>query len=412
MITIKKTFCFFLFACGAVLLPGIVPAAMAQTRGWGFNPCEPLDGPGEIVYDSNQGVCWLADANLAGDPAIRAMSGVAGINPNGTMDFRTAQKWVAALNGYNNGAGYLGHHNWQLPVAPLQDSTCAQTGTGDGSFGPLCTGSAMGNLYYVGLNRTYPDSVALPWFGAVVAPFHDMQLSYYWANQNNGQQEVFAFSNGIQGGVTTKYPYYYVLPMVPGPIGRAPSCLPGSGVVPYMSGPAAGKAVYDCITGYTWPANANLAAWKNFGITGTTSIVDDHGTVITAPLIERGAMLFDTAAQWIEAMEASQYLESSAWRMPETSGDLETLFTDLNLASGDARLMWTGSSGPFQHLQPFYYWGCERDQPGSSRSPCTGFAPPNGAQQMQWTFNFGDGFQGTAETTQKFFVMVYYPPPQ
>jgi len=406
MTNMRKALPYFLFPCAAVLLSGMAPRAMAQTGRWG-NPCEPSDGPVRILYDANQGVCWLADANLAGDPVMRALLGVTGINPNGTMDYATAQNWVAALNAFDGGVGFLGHNNWQLPVAPLVDSTCAATGPGGGSFGPLCTGSAMGNLYHVGLQRTYPDSVT-PGFHATVTPFDDMKLSYYWAQKNDGsgEQEVFAFSNGFKGGVTTKYPYYYVLPMVPGSIGPAPPCAPGSGVVPYASGPAAGKAVYDCVTGYTWPADANLAARRNFGIRGYTSIVGNNG-VIDVPLIDGGRMLFDTATQWIAAMNNSWYLGSSAWQLPATYGDLETLFTDLNLASGDPRLMWTGGFGSFQNLQPFYYWGCQRDQKGDSRSPCTDTGPGG----LPWTFNFDDGFQGTAEPVQRFFVMVYYPAP-
>ncbi len=120
-----------------------------------------------IVYDPNQGVCWLANANLAGDPNMRASLGVPGVNPNGSMDYATALRWVAALNADNNGAGYLGHNNWQLPVAPLVDKTCADTGTNGGSFGPQCTGSALGNLYSVGLKQTFPASVA-PGFSATV----------------------------------------------------------------------------------------------------------------------------------------------------------------------------------------------------------------------------------------------------
>src|SRR5579862_7814011 len=69
-----------------------------------------------IVYDPNQGGCWLANANLAGNPNTVASLGVTGVTPNGSMDYATAQKWVAALNAYNSGSGYLGHNNWQLPV--------------------------------------------------------------------------------------------------------------------------------------------------------------------------------------------------------------------------------------------------------------------------------------------------------
>lgn len=406
---------FRLFACG-VLLCGMASTAIAQIA----NPCGPSGSgqsghglfpitDGTIVYDANQGVCWLANANLAGNSAMRTLFGVSGINPNGTMDFATAQNWVAALNAYNNGAGYLAHNNWQLPVAPTVDSTCAATGTGGGSFGPLCAGSAMGNLYYVGLKLAYPGTVA-PGFGSTVAPFRNIKLSYYWAQQNDGttsQQEVMAFSNATKGGVTIKYPDYYALPMVPGPLAGAPSCSPGSGVLPYLSGAAAGNAVYDCVTGYTWSADANLAAANNFGITGNTVVVADNGTLITAPLINDGKMLFNTADQWIAAMNNNGYLGSSAWQLPATSVDLLNLAAEMNLASGDARLMTTGSQGSFQSLQPFYYWGCGRDQTGNSQSPCTGLAPGG----LQWDFNFDDGFQGTALTNQKFFVMVYYPAP-
>ncbi len=407
MTTLRSAFAWVLPSFGVVLLFGAASVAAAQVNG-PANPCAPGGGPGRTIYDGNQGVCWLADANLAGDPAARAALGVAGVDPNGTMDFATAQKWVAALNAYNNGAGYLGHNNWQLPVAPLEDHTCAAEGPGGGSFGPECTGSAMGNLYYVGLDRSYPDSVAPPGFGARVAPLLGVRLSYYWAfSSSNGNQDVFSFANGIQGGVTTKYPDYYVLPMVAGAIGQPPSCPPGSGVVPYRHGPAAGKAVYDCVTGYTWPTDANLAARHNFGVTGSTTIVGLNNTVVTPPLIDDGRMLFDTAGPWIQALNDGQYLGSANWQLPEAAADLKTLFQDLGLAKGDSRVVRTGHTGPFQDLQPFYYWGCQRDQSGSSRSPCTGYAPGG----LQWTFNFDDGFQGTAETIQRFFVMVYYPAP-
>jgi hypothetical protein len=202
-----------------------------------------------------------------------------------------------------------------------------------------------------------------------------------------------------------------VLPVVTAAIGAPPACIAGSVVVPYTSGLAAGKAVYDCKTGYTWPVNANLAAQNQFGLTGNTTIVYASRT-ITVPLINGGAMLFSTAIQWIQAMNTNEYLGSSAWQMPASSQDLQNLFADLSLASGDARMMWTGTPGPFQNLQPFFYWGCERDQTGSSQSPCTGYAPPDGSNQLQWTFDFDYGFQSTSSLVQKYFVMVYYPAPR
>ncbi|HYM25440.1 MAG TPA: hypothetical protein VEU08_19615, partial [Vicinamibacterales bacterium] len=109
------------------------------------NPCVEVDGDDAgVVYDAGQGLCWLADANLAGDPEVRAAMSVAGINPNGTMDWDTALKWVDALNRFEGGRGYLGHSDWQLPATPKTDTTCSANN--DGSFGALCTGSAMGYL--------------------------------------------------------------------------------------------------------------------------------------------------------------------------------------------------------------------------------------------------------------------------
>lgn len=398
---------------------------LASTGGIAFaqnNPCQttqPVSTLGSvsaglvtIVYDPNQGVCWLANANLAADPNMQTGLGVTGINPNGSMDYATAEKWVAALNAYNNGSGYLGHNNWQLPVAALVDRTCGDIGTNGGSFGPGCSGSAFGNLYSVGLKQTFPASVAST-FGATAGPVRNLKASYYWAQQNNGGtsgtnnggQEMFSFANGIQGGTTINDTYYYVLPMVAGAIGTAPVCSAnGATVVPYTTGPASGNAVYDCNTGFTWPADANLAASNAFGIAGNITITDTTRS-FTVPMISGGAMLLGTATQWIQAMNTSKYLGSSAWEIPATSKVLQDLFTDLSLASGDTRLMSTASFGPFQNLQPFFYWACGRDQSGSSQSPCIGYAPAG----LQWSFDFDYGFQSTSSLIQKYFVMVYYP---
>ena len=133
----------------------------------------PVDN-GQIVYDANQKVYWLANADLAADPAIRATLGVTGINPNGTMNYTTALQWVNALNHANNGSGYLGHTNWQLPGTPPIDSTCSVLHGGDGkSFGAKCTGSGLGNLYNIGLALTYPNSV-VPGFTDTIGPFKNL----------------------------------------------------------------------------------------------------------------------------------------------------------------------------------------------------------------------------------------------
>ncbi len=370
----------------------------------------PVDN-GQIVYDTNQQVYWLANANLAGDPSIRATLGVTeGINPNGTMTFTTALKWVNALNHADNGSGYLGHTNWQLPVTPPVDTTCSVlSGNNGNSFGANCTNSALGNLFYTGLTRTFPNSV-VPVFTDTIGPFQNLQPSLYWTSQaqGGGGQKTYSFLTGLIGSNTTTYNYFYVLPMVTTTIGTIGS---GSGLVPYISGPAAGKAIYDTVAHVTWVLDANLAASNDFGLTGTTTITTSGGISLTVPLINTsGAMLFATANSWLGAMKTISYAGTISWTLP-APGDLQTLFNHLNLQPGDSRLTVQGSVGPFQNLQPFFYWACERDQNGNSQSPCNGSIPgtsPNGTP-MEWSFNLDTGFQATDLDTKEFYVAVYYP---
>jgi len=100
-----------------------------------------LVNDGTIVYNSNQGLCWLSDANLAGNPFVRALMNFSGANPDGSMDYATAVNWVAALNGFNNGKGWLNHNNWQLPTTQATDTSCSSAK--GGNFGALCMGSAL-----------------------------------------------------------------------------------------------------------------------------------------------------------------------------------------------------------------------------------------------------------------------------
>jgi hypothetical protein len=173
-------------------------------------------GSAQTIYDPYQRVYWIADANLAGNATLGAQLGVTGINPNGTMNYTKALEWVAALNAYDNGRGYLEHNNWQLPVTPRKDDTCAVPKGGDGnSSGPSCTGSALGSLYSVFLGHTYPDSV-VPTFTNKVAPFHNLQPQLYCSkpdSESSGGQPTFSFNIGTEFANTVKYNFMHVLPM-------------------------------------------------------------------------------------------------------------------------------------------------------------------------------------------------------
>jgi hypothetical protein len=398
----------------------------------------PQAGNGQVVYDPGQNVYWLANANLAGDSTVRARMGVAGIEPNGMMDYPTAQRWVAALNAYDHESGWLGHHDWQLPDTPMLDSTCGALGHQGASFGGLCQGNPLGSLYYVTLQRMIPSNVA-PDFGVPVGPFQHMQLAYYWTGSTGGLhgRKVFSFGAG-DGDATTIYDsFYYVPPLVRGEIGPHASCSHGA-LVPYTSGLAANQAVYDCDGKTTWPVEANLAATASFGVTKGVWIVERRPyprrrgnpvRIKTAPIVG-GAMLWTTAQQWVAALDSVDngggeprgYLGSDKWQLPDadSTNDLRVLYTHLKLGARDiGSLQTNGSVGLLQNLQPFFYWEqCVvqpvdyRRYPSGAQACASGNAPPGRAgNQMDFDFTFGYGIQGTDAATLRYFVMVYYPGP-
>lgn len=460
----RKASRFLRFATGAILACGIASTAAGQAGRQDPNPCEidsswlvappeaaaiwnaphsaqsamsngltPVDF-GSIVYDSNQGVCWLADANLAGHAEVRALVQLSStnpdgsaprINPDGTMDWETALNWVNALNAYNNGKGWLNHHNWQLPQNPAADLTCSAFNADN--FGAQCTGSALGNLYNIGLAETYPNSV-VPRFLDVVWPFFNLQPGLYWgADENSEGETTFSFNTGIIGANTTKYNLLHVLPMNRSVLGPVPS---GKGVLPYLIGPAAGRAVYDTFTGLSWTLNANLPAFDNFKVTGTASITADqnghtNGGTVTVPLVDQDGAVYlavkvlpttcvnggsttGLTSQWILNMNQRQYAGSGDWELP-CLADLQKLYQDIAITAGDTRLEWPFSVSPFWRLQPGFYWACSRAANTGSNGPCdyTLPAPAN----LEWSFNFDDGFEGTDLPSKQFYVMVYFPAP-
>jgi hypothetical protein len=175
-------------------LPGTPPAA---GNGLQVNP------GGQTVYDPVAQITWLADANLAAKQTF----GVAGINRDGSMEHPAAVEWVSALNKADQGRGYLGQRNWQLPETGPPDPSCSLKGT----TGYDCTGSAMGALFYKQLVLRRGESVvAAP--DAKVGPFHNIQPYLYWACEAetaispcqahgpaDGFEWNFSFGNGFEG---------------------------------------------------------------------------------------------------------------------------------------------------------------------------------------------------------------------
>ena len=362
---------------------------------------------GKTVYDPNLNVTWIADGNLAGKQTF----GVSGINKSGSMDYATAVRWVEAMNKLDGGAGYLGHNNWQFPTAPVKDETCARTGRNGESFGFHCSGSALGSLYYRSLGLREPDTaVRMP--ANTAGPFHDFQPYLYWSESAAADPRQgfvsFSFNSGFQGA-NVILNYLYVLPMIKGKLPGTPAATGER-----LQVNPGGQTVYDPMAQVTWLADANLAAEETFGVAGINM---------------DGSMEHATAVEWIAAMNHADqgrgYLDETSWQMPETgppdpscsmkgttgydctgSAMGELFYKRLRLHRGESVVAVPDVNvGPFHDIQPYLYWACEAE---TAASPCQSNGP---ADNFEWNFSFGNGFQGTNLLANDLYVIVYYPGP-
>ena len=401
-------------------------SAAAATASDAPRPSVPAQAPaGAIVDDPALGVHWFADGNLAGDAAARAAvggdwsaKGPHPIAPNGTMSYPTAKAWVAALNA----AKYLGHDDWQLPVEPKKDKSCHSVGPSGFWFGPGCKSSALGHVYTETFHRSFPQ----PLVGTVsnrVGGVHDLQPGLYWAPKaktawDDAAVHTYSFLADVRGRNTAKGNYFFVLPVLrgdaaTGPVGGATAVGPGKGVVPYVGGPLAGVAVYDTVTGHSWPADGNLARTNAFGVSGDVTVTYEKtaDAPLTLKAIEpnAGTMLFRTVERWLTGMNADPHWSvGRPWALP-SSEELSAFREHLALAADvwDTQLVARRESGPFRNVQDFFYWACPSDDAGAcddAHGP-----EPHAGHAMACAFNFQTGFQGTdEEDTKAFYVMVYY----
>lgn len=250
------------------------------------------------VHDRARNVTWLADLNLAATKTF----GVAGVEPSGAMDYKTALAWVSALNA----ARHLGRNDWQLPSTPPEDPGCGSHNRY--SFGFGCRRSMFGALYHEGLGFSSPTPVVVLPPGPSRGGFVNFQPYLYWSATSNANHEenvngytTFSFGNGFLGSNVTKN-FVYVIPMVKGRVSEPP--------------PSAGqreRTVYDADADVTWLADANLAATESFGVEG---------------IARSGAMRHDTAVAWVKAMNAADhgkgYLGRKDWVLPPSVQPDET----------------------------------------------------------------------------------------
>ena len=368
---------------------------------------------GQTVYDTNLKVTWLANANLAATQTF----GVKNINANGSMNYATAVQWVAAMNALNGGIGYLGHNNWTLPTTPAIDPSCGSTGPNGNSFGFGCMNSTLGSLFYQSLALQYPNTAVLIPNNAV-GPFSNFQPYLYWSGQldtvNPGLgYDTFSFNTGWSGN-NVDHHYMYALPMIKGKASGTTYTPSGTGTLQVS---ADLQTVYDPVADVTWLANADLAKTQTFGQCASLD-----STLCINP---DGSVTHTMAENWIQGMNAynggAGFLGHTNWELPpddQTCGGFgsggagcststpmgELFYGQLGLSPGSSAVATPDINvGPFKNLQPYLYWSCGA---ADSQSPCQ-TSPPS--PNFEWSFSFGNGFEGTDIVGNDLYVMVYYP---
>ena len=358
-----------------------------------------LSVDGMTVYDTVNGITWLADANLAatnrfGLPLCNGSgNGVQTcIRAGGAMNYGAAAAWVAAMNAAN----YLGHNNWQLPTTPALDNDCGKTGPNGNSFGFGCTAGGLPTVYNALGLKSPATAVAVP--PATTGPFRNIQPYLYWSQSSSGLQSgnsTFSFATGWTGANTLPN-FLYLWPMIPGK-------LSGSG--------ADHQTVYDPMTNVTWLANANLAASDTFGLPACAS--QTSPALCVAP---DGSMTWASAVQFLANMNSAAYLGQTNWQAPAIAASCSNYKCDgavnplgnlfyhqLGGAAGTSAVSLPGTpAGPFSNLQPYLYWTC---QGATIQSACEAAGP---AANQEFSYSFGSGFQGTDLLANNLYVTAYF----
>jgi hypothetical protein len=172
------------------------------------------------------------------------------------------------------------------------------------------------------------------------------------------------------------------------------------GRLPATPGGTDYQAYYDDVLNITWLADANLANSQSFGVTGISAGAWDP----------YGRMAWDTANEWIAAMNTASHLGVNTWRLPKTT-DTGTpgcnwawSGTDcgynMDLSTGEMAHLYYSTlgnvgffsaprnTGPFEDIQ-YRYWSGTADA-----------SQPHYA----WTFFFSDGGQDSTPKTSALYA--------
>jgi hypothetical protein len=225
-----------------------------------------------------------------------------------------------------------------------------------------------------------------------------------------------------------------VMPMIPG------TPVPGGGSL-QVNGDG---TVFDPVTGATWIQNANVAATfaadpallKSIGMKICNG-VGTVNTVIDPCMNADGTMNHSSAEAFVAGLRAIDYLGHNDWVLPPVPTDAITdlplcsgfdcassdnpmgslFYNQLDFSRGGDVALSAAATGPFVDIQPYLYWACPTSTElfpaaQSSRSPnpqCASVQQGGtcGAD-FDWSFDFGNGFQGTDVAANDLFVTAYF----
>ena len=115
---------------------------------------------GLAYYDTEADLTWLTDANYAGTTDYAPY--------NGLMSWSDANTWAENLN-------INGITGWRLPETLIPDETCSYS-----DWGPNCTGSEMGNMFYNVLGGVANNSISTI-HNTNYDLFSNIQPTSYWS---------------------------------------------------------------------------------------------------------------------------------------------------------------------------------------------------------------------------------------
>ncbi len=154
-----------------------------------------IDRGGGMIYDSEQDLTWLQDANYAK---------TSGHDTNGRMNWGNATSWAAGLS-------YGGYSDWRLPtITDNGNDGCnlGYSGT-DCGYNVDTSGSELAYMWYdilgnIPIRDTSGSRPQAGWgltsTGADGVDFLNLQLEYYWSGTENVTRTILAWGFHTNGG--------------------------------------------------------------------------------------------------------------------------------------------------------------------------------------------------------------------